>query len=160
VKVEQLMSKNVATCFPDDTVQDAATLMAAFDTGCLVVLESGEMLHVIGVITDRDVCLAMARSEIPPTEIEVRSVMSSPAHCCRADDAVWEVLALAETYRVRRFPVIDSGGQLLGIVTLDDTAREMARRKDGLPSLGAHEVCRAIATCGEGKSAERALIED
>jgi CBS domain-containing protein len=158
LKVEQVMSKNAATCFPDDTVQDAAALMSAYDTGCLVVLEGREMLHVVGMITDRDVCLALGRTDARPSEVDVRSAMSSPAHCCRPEDALWEILAMAETYRVRRFPVVDSGGQLLGVVTLDDAARQVAQHRAGIPALSGHEVCRAIAECSAGKTAEHAEL--
>ncbi|MGH0037539.1 MAG: CBS domain-containing protein [Myxococcota bacterium] len=159
MKVEQVMSKNVATCFPEDTVQDAATLMKAYGTGCLIVLEGGEMFQVLGVITDRDVCLALGRTDRRPSDLEVRSVMSSPAHCCRPDDALWEILAMAETYRVRRFPVIDSGGQILGVVSLDDAARQAARHSTGVPALGARDVCRAIAMCSEGRGAGSPRLE-
>lgn len=153
------MSKRVSTCFPEDSVRDAATLMAAYDTDFLVVLEGGEMLHVVGVLTAHDVCRALGRGDAPPSEVEVRAVMSSPAHCCRPDDALWEIPALAETYRVRRFPVIDSSGQLLGVVSLDDAAREAARHGSAVPSLGAVDVCRAVSVCGEGREPEVTLIE-
>ena len=154
MKIEQVMSKNVASCFPEDSIQDAARLMDAEGTGSLVVLDSGPARHVVGMISDRDVCLAYARSDAGQAEPTVRSVMSSPVHCCRPDDALWELLAMADTHRVRRFPVIDGGGQLLGVVSLNDAAREVARHHSGIPTLSAHEVCRAIAICTRGATAE------
>jgi len=146
MKVEQAMTKEVASCFPEDSLRDAATLMAAEDRGALVVLEADASRHVLGVVTDRDVCLALARED-DAAGLPVRAVMSAPPICCRPDDALWELLALAETHGVRRFPVIDRGGQLLGLVSLDDVAREAARSHPGIQALSAHEVCRTLALC-------------
>jgi len=158
MKIEDVMVKDVATCFPEDSVQDAATLMASYDTGTLVVLESGEVPRVVGIVTDRDICMAVARQEVAPGDLSIRRVMSSPAHCCRPDDALWELLTLAETYHVRRFPVVDADRQLLGIVSLDDAAREAARERPELTTLSALEVCRAIAVCSGDKHAEALLL--
>lgn len=146
MKVEQVMTKDVATCYPDDALIDAASLMAAENRGSLVVLAGDGSRRVAGILTDRDVCLAVARSP-ELSGLQVRSAMASPVHCCRPDDALWELVALAETHAVRRFPVVDGGGQLEGLITLDDIAREAARSGAGMPALSAHQVCRAIGRC-------------
>ncbi len=143
MRVVDAMTREVVTCFPDDALTDAAALMAAEGRGCLVVVDSDGNRRVAGLLTDRDVCMAVGGTPVDLEQTPVRAAMSAPPFCCRPDDTLWEVLAMAETHRVRRFPVVDAQGHLIGMISLDDVAREAANPR-GIPALSASEVCRVF----------------
>jgi CBS domain-containing protein len=98
------------------------------DCGFVPVVESAENRRVIGVVTDRDACMAAYTRGKPLPEIRVRDVMSTRIRACRASD---ELSVAEETMReaqVHRLPVVDDGDQLLGVISLTDIAREAARQ--------------------------------
>jgi predicted transcriptional regulator len=80
----------------------------------------GERGKVVGVITDRDICLALARSDQRPSEVTVETVMTSPVHTCHSDDELRRALVTMREERVRRLPVIGTTGELEGLLSLDD----------------------------------------
>jgi CBS domain-containing protein len=75
---------------------------------------------VVGVITDRDICLAVTRGNRGAAEIQVGEVSSRPPHTCRASDDVRDALAIMRKRRVRRLPVVGERGELVGLLSLDD----------------------------------------
>jgi CBS domain-containing protein len=121
----QVMSRNVVTCRPRDSLQDAAAKMWDQDVGCLPVVDLEG--HVIGIVTDRDVCMAAYTQGRSPDRIPVDVAMAERVHCCLATDAIETVEELMKTHRVRRIPVIDEQGHAVGIVSINDIVRESAR---------------------------------
>ena len=121
MKSETLMTRDVYTCRTIDTLDHAAELMRDHDIGSLpVVDESG---HVVGMITDRDICMATYAQDAPPRAISVELAMSRhPATCAPGDD-----LAVVEEQmrrrQIHRMPVVDDAGHPVGIVSLNDLAR-------------------------------------
>jgi CBS domain-containing protein len=128
VRIEQLMTKDVATCGPDDTLNRAAQLMWERDCGFVPVVESTERRRVVGVVTDRDACMAAYTRGQSLPEIRVGDVMSTGIRGCKPSD---DLAAAEETMRgaqVHRLPVVDDADQLLGVISLADIAREAARQ--------------------------------
>jgi CBS domain-containing protein len=123
--VSQLMSKNAATCRAQDSLQDAAGMMWERDIGCLPVLDAEG--HVIGIVTDRDACMAAYTQGRPLGAISVESAMAHRVFSCMPTDPIKEVEALMGEHQVRRLPVIDEAGHLVGIISMNDIARESAR---------------------------------
>jgi CBS domain-containing protein len=122
------MTKDVATCGPDDSLNRAAQLMWERDCGFVPVVESAERRRVVGVVTDRDACMAAYTRGRPMAEIRVGDVMSTGVCACRASE---DLAAAEETMReaqVHRLPVVDDSDQLLGVISLADIAREAARQ--------------------------------
>jgi len=115
-----LMSTHVVTCQGDDSLSDAAHLMWNADCGMVPVL--GEQ-RPIGVITDRDVCMAAYIQGKPLGEMRVDSAMSQQLHTCAADDSLTDVLEVMRDKQVRRLPVVSAEGKLLGVVSLADVLR-------------------------------------
>lgn len=116
MKVENCMSRPVEYVTPDETVEDAARLMAEIDAGFLPVVDHGE---IVGVVSDRDIAIrAIGCGDGPDTG--VTEVMSRPVICCRADDEVDIVLDSMGNHQVRRLPVVDGDQQIVGIVSLSD----------------------------------------
>jgi CBS domain-containing protein len=126
MKVEQLMTKEVACCRPDDSLDDAARIMWERDCGFVPVTE-GEGRHVVGVVTDRDLCMAAYFRGASLKAIPVREVMSTGVRSCRPGDEVSEAEATMRAAQVHRLPVVDDADQLLGLLSLADLAREAAR---------------------------------
>lgn len=148
MKVEQLMQRAVQTCRAHDSLNGAAQIMWENDCGCVPVVDDAG--HAIGMITDRDVCMAAYTRGRPLGEIDVGSVMSAIVHCCRPQDTLREAETIMRTVQVRRLPVVDNENRLLGILSLNDIALE-ARRQGAAArrDIGETEVCDTLGAIGQ-----------
>jgi len=118
--VEEIMKKNVATCMPNDDLVRIATRMRSRGCGFLPVVD--ERGIVVGVVTDRDVCLTVAARHTL-SRAAAKDVMSHPVFGCFAEDNAATALATMVTHHVRRLPVLDKAhGHLKGVLSLDDLA--------------------------------------
>jgi len=119
--VESLMSTEPKTCSPDDTLHRAAQIMWENDCGFLPVVDPEQRL--VGVITDRDVCMAAFTQGVALGATSVASAMSRNALSCPPRASVSDVATLMASRQLRRLPVIDRFGKLVGVITLGDLAR-------------------------------------
>jgi len=136
MKTEDLMTRNVAACRPDDSLEHAAQLMWDWDVGCVVVTDAQQ--QPIGMITDRDVAMAAYTQGARLCEIRVERVMARKLWSCSANTSLKEIEDKMRTAQVRRLPVVGFDGELVGIVTLGDIARSAhssAFRATELPGL-------------------------
>ncbi len=127
MKVEQLMTKAVSSCAPNDTVNEAARIMWERDCGFVPIVENGARRRVVGVVTDRDACMAAYTKGRPLEQIRLREIMSSAVRTCRPGDDVREAEQTMRSAQIHRVPVVDDASQLLGVISLADIAREAAR---------------------------------
>jgi CBS domain-containing protein len=125
MNVSQLMNRTVETCGPDDSLAIAAGRMWQCDIGCLAVVGSDG--KIVGMVTDRDVCMAALMEGRALHEIPVSRAMSKEVHCCAPSDSLIAAEEQMRARQVRRLPVLDAEGQLAGIVSLNDLAREAER---------------------------------
>jgi CBS domain-containing protein len=125
MNVGQLMNRNVETCRLDDSLAVAAGKMWERDIGCVPVL--GRNGHVVGIVTDRDICMAGYTQGRPLGEIPVAVAMSRQLHACRAEDALIEAEEIMRTQQVRRLVVLGPHGGLVGLLSIGDLAREAGR---------------------------------
>jgi CBS domain-containing protein len=148
MNVAELMMRTVYTCKPDDSLAAAAALMWDHDVGCTPVVDAGR--HVVGLITDRDICMATYTRDAAPSKIEVASVMSRYVFSCSPNEALIDAEEVMRVHRVRRVPVIDDRGTLVGILSLNDLAQE-AVREQARPgrAVRAEEVTVTLAAVGE-----------
>jgi CBS domain-containing protein len=123
------------------------------DCGCVPVVDGRGRLA--GMLTDRDICLAVAARELNPWEIPVRDVMSAKIVTCRIDDDVDAVLVAMKEHRVRRIPIVDEDGRVKGLISIDDVIRNTGLTKGRLASDAAVDVLRHICTPLPGVAAER-----
>jgi CBS domain-containing protein len=128
--VSELMSAPVATCRHETGLTAAAQLMRDHGCGFMPVLDAQQ--YVAGVVTDRDLVIALAGSGTAPASITVGRAMTAPAHTCLPGDSVGDALRMMQRFHVRRVPVVDRAGRLLGVLSLDDIARAAGR--PGLPA--------------------------
>jgi CBS domain-containing protein len=116
--VRNLANFDVKPCSPDTDLATAAKIM--WDCDCGVVPVINEERKVVGMLTDRDICIAAASRASKPSDVRVRDVMSRDVASCRAGDDVNAVLKTMKDRRVRRLPVLDENGRLAGIVSVND----------------------------------------
>jgi CBS domain-containing protein len=115
-----LMSSHVRACGPDDSLSEAAQLMWNGDCGAIPVVADAK---VIGMLTDRDICMATFTQGKAPAELLVKSAMSKELFSCAADESIGSVLSIMGNRRVRRVPVVSHAAELLGMLSLADIAR-------------------------------------
>jgi CBS domain-containing protein len=131
MKVREVMTKQASYCGPDASLSQAAELMWKRKCGFLPVM--GEGGNIIGVITDRDIGIALGTRNRRPSEVLVKDVMSGRLFTCTAEDSVACALTTMRIEGLRRLPVIDREGALVGVLSIDDLvlkARENAFRND------------------------------
>jgi len=119
--VSQLMTSDVAACTPKSDLEHAVFVMLERDCGFVPVVSPGGILT--GVITDRDVCIAIAAHRRTPTHIHVEEAMTHPAITCRAEDTLITALGTMSRHRVHRLPVVDRDGYLQGVISMNDILR-------------------------------------
>lgn len=129
MRVEQLMTKQVRSCGPDDTLRHAAQLMWDNDCGCLPVCTDDGASRVVGIITDRDVCMSALFQGKPLDELRVSSAMAGQVQVCHSSDNLVDAERLMREARIRRLPVVDEQGTLIGMLSLADLACEAARER-------------------------------
>ena len=118
MKVEQLMTPAPATCGLSDNLGQVVERM--WDANCGIIPVVDDDAHVIGVITDRDICVAAATRGLTPGGIRVDEMQRRPVVTCRPADSLHTALALMRQHHVRRLPVTTDQGILHGIISLDD----------------------------------------
>jgi CBS-domain-containing membrane protein len=121
-KASDIMTKDPTCCTPQTTAQQAARLMREHDCGSLPVCAGdGGADRIIGMVTDRDLALRILADGRSP-ETPVREAMSSQVISCRPDEDLDKVERLMAEHQVRRLPVVDSQGRVIGIVAQADLA--------------------------------------
>lgn len=123
MQIEQIMTRDVSSCAPGDCLNRAAQIMWERDCGVVPVVSEGPEPRVVGIVTDRDVCMACYTRGQRPDEIPVGDVMSAAVLSCHPEDSVERAEELMKQAQVHRLPVVDSADRLLGMVSLADLAR-------------------------------------
>ncbi|MBI3856789.1 MAG: CBS domain-containing protein, partial [Planctomycetes bacterium] len=118
MNISEICTRGVKSCRPQDDLAAAAAIMWERDCGAVPVLDEAGKL--VGVITDRDICIAVATRKRLASEIPVVEVMSGKAVACRTGDSIQEALRLMREARIRRLPILDEKGALKGIVSVND----------------------------------------
>ena len=155
MKVRDLMTTNAITCSPNTNLATAAGLMWDNDCGLLTVTDDDG--KVLGLITDRDICIAVATRHRLAAEILVSEVISGQVWACAPQDGIQNLLQIMRHARVRRLPVISDDGTLQGVVSISDIVlhAEKAQGKQ-MPKLSYRDAIVTLrAVCGD-RSLQRA----
>lgn len=128
--VRDLMQADVRTCTPEDALGEAARVMWERDCGCVPVVADDGSGRVVGMITDRDICMAAYTEGGRLAEIRVEEAMATRLYSCAVEDSVSEALRIMQSAQVRRLPVVDDDGRLCGVLSLADVV-------EGAPGLRA-----------------------
>jgi CBS domain-containing protein len=117
-----LMSRNPVSCLASDVVGSVAQVMKQDDVGLLPVVDDQQAKRVIGVVTDRDLVLNVLAEGRRPDITAIGDVMTAKPVTCRADEALDTALSTMAQHQIRRIPIIDESGALVGIIALADVA--------------------------------------
>lgn len=155
MKVQDVMVKSVEVCAPEESLNRAAQLMWEHDCGCVPVVDSSR--RIIGIVTDRDVCMACYTRGLPPAAIGVESIMTKQIQTCEADDPIEVAEEIMRSYRIRRVPVVDSESRIIGIVSLNDLALTAEHERRVSPRRVADKlhVAETLAAVCEHRSQEQ-----
>ena len=118
MKAREIMTKNPRTVSPDTRLQEAASLMKSEDVGLVPVVEGSG--NLVGVITDRDIAIRVVAEGRDASSATVRDAMSSSVRTCKEDSSVDDVMEVMGSEQVRRVPIVDERGSLVGIVAQAD----------------------------------------
>ena len=129
MRVRDVMTPDPACCTPDATAQEAAILMRDNDCGSLPVVESESNRRLIGTVTDRDLAVR-ALAEGKGSDTPVRELMTDGPTTAAPEDEVETVREVMVAQQVRRVPVVDEDGRVVGIVAQADIAREEGAASD------------------------------
>lgn len=144
--VRYLMTQNPSSCRPSDHLDAAARLMWETDCGAVPIVDDGG--RVVGMLTDRDVCMAAYTQGEPLRSIPVSVAMARDVVTCAAEDDVDVAEQAMRDARIRRLPVVDKDRRLVGMLSLNDLAREAINKgHDGAPRSA--DVTRTLAAISE-----------
>jgi CBS domain-containing protein len=140
MKVKDIMTTDLKSCTPDTTVAEAAHLMWDGDCGILPVVDEGTL---VGVVTDRDMYIALATKNARASQLRVGAVATTKLATCEPEDDLRTALATMRQARVRRLPVVGFGGTVLGILSMNDVLRAAGAGK-GVANEDIVETLQAI----------------
>ena len=144
MKVRDVMTQPAFTCTPETPLDEASRLMEQAGCGTLAVVDDGKRLT--GILTDRDLALAIGKMMVHPSRMAVREAMTQPVFTCRSNEPLSAAMERMADARVRRLPVVDDEGRVLGVLSIDDIVLWAApagdlKRKTLLKALRA--ICAA-----------------
>ena len=151
--VKDLMIRNVSSCRPENNLAELAEMMWNERCGALPIVDGSGRL--MGIITDRDICIALGTRNIKASEVLARDVSSPGCVSCRPDDDVRVVLRTMATEEVCRLPVVDETGRLVGILSIDDI---IFRAGGGRSDLSDREIIDTLRAMREERINQAAVV--
>ncbi|MGZ9235857.1 MAG: CBS domain-containing protein [Anaerolineales bacterium] len=121
-KCSDVMTKDVVTCTPQNTIPEVAQLMKTEDIGPILIVDNEQSRTLVGIITDRDIVLKVIAEEQDVNTMRVGDVMSKKLVTCRPDDDVDVAMKAMAQFQLRRIPVVGENMTLLGIISQADVA--------------------------------------
>jgi CBS domain-containing protein len=153
MQVKELMTTSPSVCTLADTTNEAARIMWERDCGAVPVVDRNG--HVVGMITDRDICIAAYFQGEPLSQIRVADVMSRELCVCRPEDEVAAAERVMRENQVRRLPVVTDGKFLVGILSVSDLAQGVPRAagSGGRPQAPeSQELLQVLSAISEPRS--------
>ena len=145
--VEDVMTTLVAVCKPDTNLAEATALLWENDCGALpITRETGEL---VGIVTDRDICIALGTRNIRSSDLHVKDIAQNQLLLCKRSDDIHTALQRMREGKVRRLPVVGEDSRLAGIISMDDivlNARMDGRMGDAISYSDAISTLQAIYT--------------
>jgi len=123
MRISDVMTYDPVRCFPDDTLNRAAQLLWEHDVGVLPVTNG--LRRLVGILTDRDICMAAYTQGRPLAEILVSTACSKHVISCRRDESLESAERLMRQHNIRRLPIVDRDETLAGMLSLSDLVRHL-----------------------------------
>ncbi len=118
MKVRDIMTVNASACRPESDLASAAMIMWKHDCGSVPVVNGAGV--IVGIITDRDICMSLAFNERAAANVTVGEIVTGKVYTCAPDDDVKDALQIMSDQKLRRLPVVDNDGALRGILSIND----------------------------------------
>ncbi len=148
MKVAELMTSNVKTCWQGDSLDKAARTMWDNDCGCLPVVDQDN--RIVGILTDRDIAMAAYAQDLPLRAMRAEDAMTRAVVSCSADDEIGTAEEVMRQNKVRRVPVTDPERRPVGILSLNDLARVASRElTHASPTMTSEEIAATLGAVSE-----------
>jgi CBS domain-containing protein len=125
MKCNEVMTKNPECCLPNDNVVKAAQLMKRLNVGPIPIVESAETGKLVGFLTDRDLALKIVAEGRDPKSTKVEEVMTRKVVTCHMNDDLQKAMDAMAENQLRRIPVVDNDGRIIGIIAQADVATRL-----------------------------------
>lgn len=155
--VSDIMTLEPNCCTPEATAQTAAGQMRQWCMGVLPVVEDLATRKLVGIVTDRDLCMGVVAAGKVPGHATVGECMTRAAVCCAAGEPVARALDVMRDHHVRRLPVVDSSHRVVGIVSLTDIIRYAALSEGEIVAAVSH-ICEPVGPLGRRHHEEKASV--
>ena len=156
MKVRDLMTTSAVSCRSETNLAAVGALMWEHDCGFIPVVDDKET--VTGVITDRDMCIALSTRDRQPSQITAGEVTNAPAFVCSLDDDVQSALQTMSKGRFHRLPVTNTDGCLVGVLSIDDLFLRAEKATGKTPEISYDEVVKTFqAICSRPAKTRPAL---
>jgi CBS domain-containing protein len=138
--VGEICNREVVVTGKSASVVEAAQLMRTHHVGDLIVVEERNgRNHPVGIVTDRDIVVEVVAAGVNPEALKVGDIMGPEVATVRESEGLFEALRYMRDKGARRMPVVGSGGELVGILTMDDVLSLLAEEMTELAKLVSHE---------------------
>lgn len=143
MRIKEICTKDVLTCAREASALEAAQLMRKFHVGDLVVVDQRDGRAVpVGILTDRDLVVEVLAAAIGPADVTAGELMRGEAVTASDGEFVYDAIWHMRSKGVRRLPVVDSKGFVVGILTADDVARFLAAEFAEVARIAPQQVAR------------------
>jgi predicted transcriptional regulator len=151
MKVQDMMTQEVKFCGPDTNLAAATEILWQNNCGSLPVVDSDGKL--LGVITDRDMCIALGTRNVRASDLAVRDAATNPVFTCAPNDEIHAALRTLRQHQIRRMPVIGPNGKLVGILCLDEIVLHV-QKTEGKTGISYEDVVNTLKAICEHRGAE------
>jgi CBS domain-containing protein len=128
-KCDEVMTNNPVCCLSNDMVVKAAQIMKTGNVGSVPVIDNEKTRKLIGIVTDRDLALKIVAEGKDPKSTNVAAVMTAKVVSCQSEDDLQKAMDLMSENQLRRIPIIDKTGMILGIISQADVATRIDKPK-------------------------------
>lgn len=143
--IGDICTREVAVADRAMTILDAAEVMRKQHAGNVVVVEEQDGKRVpVGIVTDRDIVVSVVATKLDASIFTVGDLVMQPLTTCQEDEGILECVRRMRVKGIRRMPVVDSGGSLVGIVTVDDIVQLLAEEMNAIGKLIAREQVEEV----------------
>lgn len=143
MNVGEFCNREVVVMRRDETARDAARIMRQLHVGDVIVVDERQGRRIpVGIVTDRDLTIEILAAAVDPDAVTVGDVMSGELITAREHEDTWDCLQQMRNRGVRRMPVVDGDGALVGIMTVDDYINVFAEQLEDLVRLVTQEQRR------------------
>ena len=151
MRSKDVMTKDPRCCAPSDSAQRAARIMRDEKAGSVPVVDEAQNRQIVGIVTDRDLCMNVVAEGRDPSAVRVEECMTTKVITCAPADSLERVTELMRENQIRRIPVVNERRELLGIIALADVVE-----RSNVKVTQTHETLKKVSAPTNEPSKPRA----